>query len=273
MTNYALRKGIRQSLVWTALLFIAAFALSPILWGVRTSLAPEFDNRIIPTQITFEHYSALLQRPEIWQYFRNSLIVSGGAILMVLPISILAAYALSRLQFRGSQFGILLLVLPMLPAIALLVPLISYMNSLGLYNTFLAVVLVNAVFTMPFAIWMLKNFILANPFSIEEAALIDGCSRIQMLLRVAIPMMRPGMVAVTLFVFIQSWSNYMYAFALTSSPQHRVVPQGLLAFLGSWGTYWGGLTAMGVLALIPPVVFFLMFQRWFVAGMFGQQLK
>jgi len=264
---------IKNVLVWLAFIGIALFALFPILWGIKTSLAPKYDYGFFPSKLTLEHYFALFQRAELFIYFRNSLFVAGGSITIVLPVAILAAYSLARFKFKGSQFGILFLVLPMLPAVAILVPLISYMNKIGLYNTFLAVILVNAVFNMPFAIWMLRNFILANPFSIEESALIDGCSRIQMLMRVAIPMMAPGLIAVVIFVFINSWNNYMYAFALTSSPGHRVLPQGILAFLGSWGTYWGGLTAIGTLALIPPVVLFLIFQKWFVAGLFGQQLK
>lgn len=273
MKNRKLARRLNNIFLWIVFILITAFVLFPIYWGVRTSIAPRFDFNLIPEEVTFEHYQKILTKPEIWLYFRNSAIIVIGAIAIVLPVSMLGGYALARFKFKGDQFGILFLVLPMLPVIALLVPLIRYMNTLGMYNSLIAVVLVSAVFTMPFAIWMLKNFILGNPVSVEESALIDGCSRIGMLIRIAVPMMRPGMVAVSMFVFIQSYSTYVIAYALTSSPKHRVVPQAILAFLGSWGTDWGGLTAMGILALIPPVIFFLIFQRWFVAGMFGQQLK
>lgn len=273
MRNRKVVGTVQNVLAWIAFVALALFSLFPILWGLRTSLAPRYDYGFFPSQLTLEHYQQLFKRPEIWLYFRNSLLVAIGANVIVLPTALLAAYALARFRFKGQKFGILFLVLPMLPAVAILVPMISYMNKLGLYNTFGAVILTNAVFNMPFAIWMLRNFILANPESIEEAALIDGCSRLQALVRVALPMMAPGIVAVVIFVFINSWNNYMYAFAMTSSPFHRVLPQGILSFLGSWGTYWGGLTAIGMLALIPPVVLFLLFQNWFVAGLFGQQLK
>lgn len=274
MTVGERRSGpLRNVLVWIGFGAITVFVLFPIFWGIRTSLAPEFDPNIIPAHLTLQNYLRLLALPQIYRYFGNSLIVSGGAIAIVVPVAILAAYALSRFRFKGSQFGILFLVLPLLPAVALLVPLIRYMNFLGLYNTLFAVVLVNAVFTLPFAIWMLKDFINANPAVIEEAALIDGCSRFKMLWMIAIPMMGPGMVAVGLFVFITSWSNYVYSFALTSSPSSQVIPKALLAFLGSWGINWGGLTALGVLSMVPPIVLFLVFQQWFVAGMFGSQVK
>ncbi|NPV54171.1 MAG: carbohydrate ABC transporter permease [Firmicutes bacterium] len=266
-------KDIQNILTWIAFFGIALFCLFPILWGVRTSFAPRYDSGLIPSQFTIEHYRALFQRPELYIYLRNSLAITAGTIAIAAPVALLAAYALARFKFPGRQFGILFLVLPLLPAVAILVPLIAYMNRLRLYDTYLAVIIANTVFNMPFAIWMLRNFILANPYEIEEAALIDGCSRFQVLWRVAVPMMAPGLVAVIIFIFINSWNNYMYAFALTSSPTHRVLPQGVLSFLGVWGTYWGGLCALGILALIPPVVLFLLFQNWFVAGLFGQQLK
>jgi len=259
--------------IWIIFLLLALFALFPILWGVRTSLAGRYDYSIIPSKITFENYIRIFRRPEFWCYLRNSLFVTFGTIAIVLPISILAAYSLTRFKFKGRQYGILFLILPMLPAIAILVPLIRYMNQLGLYNTFKAVILTNVIFTLPFAIWMLRNFLIATPYEVEEAAMIDGCSRLQLLWRIAIPMMLPGLIAVVIFVFITVWNNYVYAFALTSSPKIRVLPQAIFAFLGSWGTDWGGLTSLGILTLIPPVVFFLFFQKWFIAGLFGQQLK
>ncbi len=267
------RRRAKRFLVWVGFTAITVFVFCPILWGIRTSFAPRFDPAIIPSRLTLQNYVALLRQPEIYRYFANSLFVAGGAAAIVLPVAVLAAYALSRFTFRGSRLGILFLVLPMLPTVALLVPLISYMNRLGLYNRLFGVVLVNAVFSMPFAVWMLRNFIIANPSSIEEAALIDGCSRTRMLLLIAVPLMAPGMVAVGLFVFISSWSNYLYSFALTTSPSNQVVSKAILSFMGAWGIDWGGLTAIGLISMLPPVVLFLVFQRWFVAGLFGNQVK
>ncbi|MFQ5795992.1 MAG: carbohydrate ABC transporter permease [Candidatus Bipolaricaulia bacterium] len=258
---------------WIGVILVTVFVLSPILWGLRTSLAPRFDKGIIPSDITVEHYQLILARPEFFIYTKNSLLVAAGAIAITLPVALLGGYALARFNFPGKNLSVLLLILPLLPAIAILIPLISYVNKLGLYNTHAVVIMANAVFNLPFAIWMLRNFILINPIEIEEAAMIDGCSRIRVLYRIAIPMMTPGLIAVAVFVFITSWNNYLYAFALTASPDLRVLPQGILSFIGVWGTNYGGLTAIGTLALIPPVALFLLFQRWFIAGVFGQQLK
>ena len=267
------KRFVTSLLVWAAFLLIALFVLGPILWGLRTSLAHDNERAIIPPALTLEHYAGLFTRPEVMRYIRNSLIVSAGTISVVLPIAVLAAYGLARFEFRGKEYGVLLLVMPMIPAIALLVPLISYMNRLGLYNSLFAVIIAISVFNLPFSTWMLKDFIMTNPISIEECALLDGCSRFQMLTKVALPMMAPGLGAVIVFIFVMSWNNYMHAFALTSSPAYRVLPQGILSFLGAWGTQWGGLTAAGTIALIPPMLFFFLFRRWFVAGLFGHQLK
>ena len=228
----------KDTISWIGFLLISIFVLFPLFWGIRTSLSPRYETSFIPSRLTLEHYQSLFTRPAFLFYFRNSLIVTLGAVGF--------------------------------PAIAILVPLVSYMYKLGVYNSFIALILTNSVFNMPFALWMLRNFIVNTPVEIEEAALLDGCSRIGALCRIALPLMLPGMIAVILFVFITTWNNYLYASALTSSLSVRVLPQGLLSFIGTWGMYWEGLSAAGMLTLIPPLVLFLVFQKWFIAGLFSQ---
>jgi len=266
-------KRLEKILTFLGYVLFGLFLFVPFIWGLRTSLAPSFDPQLLPARYTLEHYRIILQRAEFYQYALNSLIISAASIAGVLFVAMPGGYALARLRFRGKRFGGLLLILPLLPPVAVLVPLVRYYQQLGLYNTLLAVILTNIVFNVPLAVWMLRNFIMSCPVEIEEAARIDGCSRIATLARIVLPMMAPGVVAVSLFVFINSWNNYLFSFALTSSQSLRVLPQAILAFLGMWGTYWGGLCAAGLLVLIPPVLLFLLFQRWFVQGMFGQQLK
>jgi len=258
---------------YTLLVIIGLIVIFPILWAIRTSLAPRFDNKFIPSKLTLEHYISLFGREEFLLYLKNSFFVSMGSIFITLSISLFGGYALSRFTFPGKNLSILLLLFPLLPPIAILVPLITYMNKIGLYNTLWAVITANVVFNLPLTVWMFRNFILANPVEIEEAAFIDGCSKVGVLFKIAIPTMLPGIIAISIFVFINSWNNYLYAFALTSSQNLRVLPQGILAFLGSWGTYWGGLTASGIMAVFPPVLLFLIFQKWFISGIFAQHLK
>lgn len=267
-----MRKG-RLIWKWIAIFLISLFCVAPLLWGLKVSISPQYDTSLIPHRLTVEHYRYIFSRPEFFQYLKNSTVLSLGTVIFALPLSLLGGYALARFRFPGKQFSFLFLVFPLLPLIAVLVPLVSFLNRLGLYNKLSALIVVNTVFNLPLTIWMLRNFLLEVPPEIEEAALVDGCSRIETLFKITIPLMIPGLVAATVFVFITTWNNYLYASALITKPSLRVLPQGILAFIGTWGTYWGGLTAAGIVTLVPPLVLFLLFQRWFIAGLFGQMLK
>ncbi len=267
-------KIVKQILLFLLYFLIAIFALFPIIWGLKLSITPKYDYGLIPDSLTLKHYQDILGKKEILLYFFNSLKVSVGAIILALPISLFAAYALARFRFRGRNFlGMSLLILPMLPSTAILVPLVSYFNKLGLYNTIWGVIIVSMVFNLPLAIWMLRNFIINTPKAIEEAALIDGLNPYQTLFRVTLPMIRPGVVSVVIYIFINCWNGYTFSYALTTSQNKRVLAQGILAFLGTWGTNWGGLTAMGIIMILPPILLFLFFQDMFIAGMFGESLK
>jgi len=255
---------------WAAAAVYSAIALGPLLWIVRTSLAPDHTVSVIPPSVSLEHYRAVLSRPEIFRYLLNSIVVSFATVAIVVPTSLAAGYSLARYRFWGQRLAPLFLVAPLLPAIAILVPITRFMWYLRLLDTLAAVILTNAVFTLPLALWMLRNFVSGTPVEVEEAARIDGCSTAGVLARIVVPQAAPGVIAVAVCVFIGAWNNYLYAFALTSSQDLRVLPHAILAFLGQWGTYWGGLSAAGVMAVIPPVLLFLIFQKWFVAGIFQQ---
>jgi ABC-type glycerol-3-phosphate transport system permease component len=136
-----------------------------------------------------------------------------------------------------------------------------------------SVVIVNIVFNIPLSTWMLRNFIVNVPRAVEEAAYIDGLGHIRTLFQITLPSIRPGLVAVMIYIFIGCWNGYTFSYALTTSPDKRVLAQGILAFLGSWLNDWGGLNAAGILMVLPPILVFLIFQKSFVAGMFGQSLK
>ena len=147
--------------------------------------------------------------------------------------------------------------------------MLSYINNLGLIDTYFSLVLVNTVFHLPFAVWMLRNFILATPREIEESALIDGCNYLNVLIRITTPSIYPGLIAVSVFLFISTWNNYLFAFALIASSEKRVISQAMLAFLSAWGNNCGGLCAAGMICIIPLIGIFLLFQKWFVAGIVG----
>jgi multiple sugar transport system permease protein len=268
-----MRKKWIDALCWIGFIAITLFVLAPLLWGIRTSLTPNSESALIPKHLTLEYYKDILGRPLFFLHIKNTLIVSLEAIAITLPIALLGGYALARYEFPGKRASFILMVLPLLPPVAILVPLVAYINKMGIYDTLFAVTMVTVVFNLPFAVWMLRNFIIATPVAIEESALIDGCSPFGVVWRITIPAIYPGVVAVAVFIFITSWNGYLFPFSLIATPGKRLLSQAILAFLTAWGTNWGGLSAVGMLALIPPVVLFLFFQKWFIAGIVGQQLK
>lgn len=260
---------MKRGAYWLVVAGLVVFCLTPLLWGLRTSVAADNDRSLVPRQLTAEHYAKILKSSGFGGLVLNSTLVTVGALALVLPLALAAGYALDRYQFWGRRLAPLLLALPLLPVVAFLVPIARFLDRIYLYDTLWALMLANAAACLPFAVWMVWNFVHAIPLSLEEAAFLDGCSRLQALLRVILPSMVPGAIAASVFVAIQAWSNYLFAFALTTSDDVRVLPRAILGFMGSWATDWGGLMAVGILTLLPPLIVFQILQRWFVAGMYG----
>jgi len=265
-------RRIRLLWAWLGTLFFAVVIIFPVYWGVRTSLVPNANLDLIPSSITFEHYRALLAAGFL-NNVKNSLVVSLGTVQCTLPIALLAGYALARFDFPGKRYSVVLLALPLLPAIAVLVPLILYMRTLGLYNTLRSVILASTVFSLPYATWMIRGFLLSIPREIEEAALIDGCGPMRALFLIDIPLAAPGLIAVGIFSLISAWNNYLFSFAFTTKRTLQVVPAALLGFITAWGENYGGMNAAAVVAMLPVLIFFLTFQKWFIQGMLAGSSK
>lgn len=259
---------------WIVLGLISLVVLFPFVWGFKVAVTAPLNISLLDSgRVHLDNFRYILSLPDFGRYVWNSTKVAAATIALVLPMAIAGGYALARFDFPGKKLSVLLIVLPLLPAISVLVPMIVFVRRLGIYNTLTAVILANWVFSTPLVVWMVRGFIAQIPREIEEAAEIDGCSLLGVLWRVVMPISAPGLVASAIFVLINTWNNYLYAFAFTTSPQLRVLPQGMLAFLGSWGTNYGGLNAASVLAVLPPLCFFLLFQRWFIAGMLAGASK
>ena len=160
----------------------------------------------------------------------------------------------------------MLLLLPLLPAIAILIPLVQNMNAIGLYNNLLGVIVLNVVFLLPFTTYLLKNFMALLSKSIEEAAFVDGCTRLQTMVYIILPNALPGFASVMVYTFINSWLNYLYPYALIADMNSRTMPQTLLALIGQYGNNYPSLTAASILTLLPPLIFFCIFQKWFIAA-------
>lgn len=260
-------KGVAHALI----LF---FVFLPILWGIRTSFAAStFDLAVIPKKLTWNNYVAILQTEAFPKAMKNSLLYAFGTICCLLPVIIPAAYALSRLKFKGQGFGKILLFIPLLPTIALLIPLSRTLNTLGLINTRFGVVLLCTVFQIPFTCWMLRNFFVAIPRSVEEAAYVDGCGKGKALLYIILPNSLTGIVAIMVYSFVSSWLSYLVPYSIVSFSELFTLSQTLLMFQGQYGTNYPQLTAAALMTILPPLMFFCVFQKWFIKGLFGISSK
>lgn len=271
---------------WTArilqielpVLAILAFALLPFAWMILTSIKPtpelaEWPVRYLPREATLDHYRQLLERTSFAGNLLDSLIVATGAALLGLGVSIPAAYAFSRFRFRGRRALMTgFLTVNMFPIVLLIIPLFLVMRGLGLLDTYLGVVLGHSTFAIPFAIWMLTSYFSTVPVELDEAATIDGATRLEAIRHVILPLVMPGVVTAGIYIFITSWNEYLFALML-SGQNVRTVTVALQLFIGEFTIQWGLLTAGGTLIAIPVTVLFLLVQRRLVSGLTAGAVK
>ncbi len=261
-----------QMAVYPLLAGISTLALIPFLWGVSTSLKEEtqiyvFPPALVPRPITLEHY---LRADELGLLLglKNSSIVSIGTVLLTITVASLAAYSLARLRFRGAHvFLVMLLMTMMVPELVNVVPVYVIMSRIGLRDTYWALIIMHSVISLPVATWVIKAFFDTVPREIEDAAMIDGCTRLQTLVRVMLPLAQPGIATAALLTFVTSWNEFILAVTLTSSQSLRTLPVAIYSSLGEWFVEWGPLTATATVAIFPVVALFVVLQRRFIAGL------
>jgi ABC-type glycerol-3-phosphate transport system permease component len=264
----------RHTLELFAQILLLLFVFIPILWGIRTSFTRStHDMSIIPNELTLRNYRIILGSRGFVNAMKNSLIYAFGTIALLLFVIIPAAYALSRLRFRGRAAGIVLLFLPLLPTISLLIPLARNLNNMGMYNTMIGVILLTVTFQMPFTCWLLRNFIQTIPEELEDAAFVDGCTKLTGLFYIILPNCITGLISIIIFSFISTWLSYLIPYAIISYPEKFALSQLLLLMEGQFSSNYPQLTAAALLTLLPPLIFFCFFQKWFIAGLFGISMK
>lgn len=260
-------------------LVFVAFALFPLFWLLKVSLTPNDlmyseGVRLWPSRVSLEHFRFVLENSNFPLFFRNSLIVSLSTAAIVTVIAALGGYAFSRFRFRGKLVVTgLLLVTQMFPLVMLIAPIFRMMSTLGLTNSLTGLVIVYTAFNVPFAIFLMQSFFDAIPRDLEEAAEIDGASRFRAFREIIVPLTLPGMAATLGFVFTAAWSELLFALMLVSKADASTFPVGLLSFVSKFGVDFGQMMAAGVLALIPAVLFFLLIQRFLVAGLTAGAVK
>jgi len=229
---------------------------------------------ILPSNPSLKAYGRLLTQTGFLRNIVNSAIVAGSVVVIVVFCSLLAGTALSRYRFRGRQavlYGILLVQL--FPSILLLVPLYIELKNLRLLDNLIGLILVYSAFSMSFSIWLMKGFVDQIPGEIEEAALIDGCTRWQAFRHVMLPLSKPGIAAAGTYAFIYSWNEFIFALTFTSSNSAKTVPVGLSQFIGENIIRWDFLTSGGVIAAIPILIGFMFAQRGLIAGLASGAVK
>ncbi|MEW9531485.1 carbohydrate ABC transporter permease [Microbispora sp. NPDC049125] len=259
------------------------FAVFPVYWMVATAFKPDdqiFTTRFIPfpSPPTMDHVSRVFTKGvgghSIWQYLLNSTIVALSAVVIGAVFALLAATAVARFRFRfRTSFLILLLIVQMVPAEALLIPLFTMVKRLGLYDQLLGLVVINVGLTLPFSVWMLRTFVAAVPKELEEASWIDGASRFTTFWRVLFPLVAPGLVATSIFSFITTWNEFVYALTLIGDQGKYTMPVALQFFVGQRSTDWGGIMAASTLMTVPVLAFFLLVQRRMVSGLVAGAVK
>lgn len=279
------RKSARKKLVtevacYSALVAGCALALAPIFWGIATSLKHEVDvitypPHFAPISITFENYRAVLAQSSTGQLFLNSLLLSVGTIIVAVVTAVPAAFAAARFQFGTKNallFGIL--AMSMVPGISILIPIYILASKFGLVNNFGYMILVYSAWMVPQAVWFIKGFIEALPRELDEAALIDGSSQVGVLIHVILPLIRPGLAAISMLVFMFVWNDYLINAVLASTENSRTVQVALVRQMqNTVGVSWGQFTAFATLVIAPVLFMFLALQRWFIQGLASGSVK
>lgn len=271
------RSGYHLTFISLALLCIFLF---PIYWMVLTSLktTPQiftYPPVFIPENLDFDMWiNGILPDPNVWRYIRNSTIIATGTMVLTVLLAAPAAYAVAHLPIRGkSAIMIVSLSTLMFPAIMTAMPLFVIFSRLGLTNTYLGLILADTTLALPFAIVLLRPFFASIPKDLVEAARIDGCSQFGAFLRIIVPVARPGLMTAAIFAFLFGWGDLVFALALGDNNAVRPVTAGLWAYIGSFTNNWGGAMAFSTLAMAPPLVVFLITQRYVVAGLLAGGLK
>jgi N,N'-diacetylchitobiose transport system permease protein len=287
----ARRKRIRRA-AWNAVgLAVFVVVAFPVYWMVATAFKPQTEiNSATPTWFssspTLDNFRSAVDatlHPGFWDAVKNSLIIVGVTVLASIVLAFLAAVALAKYRFTGRKVFVALMIgILMLPAVGLVIPLYVVLARYGLTNqddplprgALTGVILTFMVFLLPFAIWTLRGFIMGVPKELEEAAMVDGSSRLGAFVRILLPLVAPGLVATSIFVFITAWNEYVFANVILSNQNNHTLTIWLSYFSGSSrNTDWGALMAASTLTAIPVVIFFLLVQRKIAFGLTAGSVK
>ncbi|MFE9659562.1 MULTISPECIES: carbohydrate ABC transporter permease [unclassified Streptomyces] len=264
------RRSLRANTL--GLLFCTVMAF-PLYWMLLTAIRPSSEIRSNPPQFwtaepTLDNFRRAMASETFWSSVRASALVGVGTVVVSLLIGVAAAYAVARFSFFGRRaFVVVILSVQMIPLAGLIIPLYLLLSDAGLTDSLVGVVLTYLVFMLPFTVWLLRGFVAGIPVELEEAAMVDGCTRAGAFRRVTLPLLAPGLVATSIYALVQAWNEYVLAYVLLSSTDKQTVSIWLVSFQTSFGTDYGALMAGATLTALPVVVFFMIVQRRVAAGL------
>jgi len=273
------RRTRRRFALNTAATVFCLVWIFPVYWMVNTAFKPYGDilrptPGFLPIPLSLGNFTDALGKPMFGDYLRNSLIVTGTAVIASSLLALFAAVALTRFRFFGRRtFLITVLAIQMVPTPALVIPIFLTLKGANLLNTLLGLALTYIGFVLPFTIWTLRGFLHGIPVELEEAAMVDGAGRLTVLRRILLPLIAPGLIASSVFAFITAWNDYVFAYVEMKDQGHYTLPVWLVSFSTSTGVDYGGLIAGSTLFALPVIVFFLLIQRRLVEGMTSGAVK
>lgn len=269
----------RSTFSYGALALAAVFALFPIAWMVTVSLRPNGEiftvpPRWLPSTPTLDAYAQLVGSSTYMRFFVNSYVVALVVTVVSLFLALLAGYSFSRFRYAGGRFLQLFIIgTQMVPPISLIIPYFLLIVSLGIYDSYPALIVTYASFCLPFATLMMTSYFDSIPLDLEEAAMVDGCTRLGSLWRVLVPLTIPGLVATGVYSFLLSWNEFLFAITLTQSEGMRTVPVGIALLMGEHAFEWNVIMALSALGSVPLFVIFIFLQRYLITGLTAGAVK
>jgi len=264
-------------------LVVVLYSIFPVYWMVKTSVTPTTeigtgndDGRppLAPWPISWVHYETAIQRNHMMDFLWNSVIVALTCVVLSMLVAFFAAIAVARFRFSGrGVYLVLVIVIQMLPQEALIIPMYMVLRDADQLDRLSSLIAINMAFVLPFSIWTLRSFIQAIPVDLEEAAMIDGCTRMGAFWKVLFPLIAPGLVATSIFAFIQAWNEFIFALVIINSQDKYTLPVWLTSFSTRDGTDWGGMMAGSTLFTLPVVIFFILIQRKITSGLAAGAVK
>ena len=265
----------------------ALFSIFPVLWVISMALDPNSvarptELKLLPSGISFEAFRQILSNPteidgiSFWDLLRNSMLVSFGTTAFGILLGASGAYAFSRFRFPGRQMGLMtFIVLQMFPAVVSIAPLYVLLSALHIRTSLLGLMIAYAAGTLPFAIWNLKGYFDTVPKDLEEAAMIDGCTRTQTFWRIVLPLSAPAVAVTALFGFMTGWTEIIMAWTMLENPKTFTLAMALYSMVGQYGTFkpWSQFAAMSIIISLPVVVVMLFLQRYIVSGLTSGGVK